>query len=276
MHPEEPSMTEEFGTNVEVPHRTIVETRHYHFYYGDFRALNDVNIKVAEHEITALIGPSGCGKSSLLRSLNRIQDRIPGAHSEGEILFNGENILALEDVITLRTRLGMIFQRANPFPMSIFDNVAYGMKLKSQQYANSEINDRVEAALIKAALWNEVKQDLKKSGLALSGGQQQRLCIARALAVEPEVLLMDEPCSALDPVSTYQIEETMLQLRDEYTFIIVTHNIQQASRVSQQTILMLMNPDTRYGFVAETGRTETVFRAPKYKETEDYVTGRYG
>jgi phosphate transport system ATP-binding protein len=191
-------------------------------------------------------------------------------------LFNGENILEIQDVVTLRTRMGMIFQRANPFPMSIFDNVAYGMRLKAQKYAKSEIEGRVESALKKAALWNEVQDNLNKNGLALSGGQQQRLCIARALAVEPEVLLMDEPCSALDPISTYQVEETMLQLKKDYTIIIVTHNIQQAARVSQQTIFMLMNPETRSGYVAEAGTTEQMFNAPKLKETAEYITGRYG
>lgn len=269
-------MSDGTGTNGQSLHRTIVETRHYNFYYGDFQALNDVNIQVPEHEITALIGPSGCGKSTLLRSLNRIQDRIPGARGEGEILFNSKNVLAMEDVVTLRTQMGMIFQRPNPFPMSIYDNVAYGLRLKAQKYAASEVEDRVQTALKKAALWDEVGDNLKKNGLALSGGQQQRLCIARALAVEPEVLLMDEPCSALDPVSTYQIEETMMALKKEYTIIIVTHNIQQASRISQQTVFMLMNSDTRYGYVAEAGSTDQMFTAPKLKETEEYITGRYG
>jgi phosphate transport system ATP-binding protein len=272
----EPLMNDGTGTNGHSAGETVLETRHFNFYYSKFQALNDININVPRHQITALIGPSGCGKTTLLRSLNRIQDRIIGARGEGEILFNGENILKMEDVVTLRTRIGMIFQRANPFPMSIRDNVAYGLTLQAQHYPKSEIEGRVEMALKKAALWPDVKDDLKKNGLALSGGQQQRLCIARALAVEPEVVLMDEPCSALDPISTLQVEETMLQLKEEYTIVIVTHNIQQAARVSQQTIFMLMNLTTRAGYVVESGTTDQMFHAPKRKETEEYIAGRFG
>ncbi|MEZ4518707.1 MAG: phosphate ABC transporter ATP-binding protein PstB [Chloroflexota bacterium] len=256
--------------------KAIMDTEHFNFFYGDFQALTDVNVQIPEHHITAFIGPSGCGKSTLLRSLNRMQDRVPSVRMEGAIHLDGKNVLEMEDVVELRTRVGMIFQRANPFPMSIFDNVAYGMKLSSQEYSKSEMEDRVHEALKDAALWNDVGDNLDKSGIALSGGQQQRLCIARAIVVEPDVLLMDEPCAALDPISTLAIEDTMLELKERYTIVIVTHNIQQAARVSDQTVFMLMDPETRSGYVHEYGTTIEMFTSPQTQETNDYITGRFG
>jgi phosphate transport system ATP-binding protein len=256
--------------------RPQVEARNFDFYYGDFKALDNVNMSAAKHQITALIGPSGCGKSTLLRAINRMHDRTPGAHAEGELLLDGQNINSIADLVELRKRVGMIFQRPNPFPMSIFDNVAYGLQLGAQKTPRREIRDRVEQALRDAALWDEVKDILHQSGLALSGGQQQRLCIARAIAVQPAVILMDEPASALDPISTLRIEELMLELEKNYTIIIVTHNLQQAARVSDNTVFMLMNSDTRAGFVVEAGPTDQLFRSPRDKRTEDYITGRFG
>ncbi|MBA3944637.1 MAG: phosphate ABC transporter ATP-binding protein [Herpetosiphonaceae bacterium] len=253
-----------------------VEARHFNFFYGAFKALDDINMVAGEHQITALIGPSGCGKSTLLRAMNRMHDRTPGAHSEGQLLLNGQDINAVEDLVELRKRVGMIFQRPNPFPMSIFDNVAYGMQLGSQRVPQREIPDRVEQALHGAALWDEVKDKIRQSGLALSGGQQQRLCIARAIAVRPEVILMDEPASALDPISTYKIEELMFALEREFTIVIVTHNLQQAARVADQTVFLTMNPETRAGFVVEAGPTGDLFRRPKDQRTQDYITGRFG
>ncbi len=253
-----------------------IEARHFNFFYGAFKALDDINMVAGEHQITALIGPSGCGKSTLLRAMNRMHDRTPGAHCEGQLLLNGQDINAVEDLVELRKRVGMIFQRPNPFPMSIFDNVAYGMQLGSQQVPKREIPERVEQALRGAALWNEVKDKIRQSGLALSGGQQQRLCIARAIAVRPEVILMDEPASALDPISTYKIEELMFALEREFTIVIVTHNLQQAARVADQTVFITMNPETRAGFVVEAGPTGELFRRPKDQRTQDYITGRFG
>ena len=253
-----------------------LEARHFNFFYGSFKALDDITMAVERHQITALIGPSGCGKSTLLRAINRMHDRTPGAHADGELLLDGADINAMADLVALRKRVGMIFQRPNPFPMSIFDNVAYGLRLEANHVPRGEIGDRVEQALRGAALWDEVKDKLRQSGLALSGGQQQRLCIARAIAVQPEVLLMDEPASALDPISTLHIEELMLELKAQYTIVIVTHNLQQAARIADETVVLLMNLETRAGYVVEAGPTERLFRAPRDKRTEDYLTGRFG
>jgi phosphate transport system ATP-binding protein len=238
------------------------------FYYGNFRALYDVSIEFLENQITALIGPSGCGKSTFLRTLNRINETIRGARAEGEILLDGENILA-SDVTSLRRRVGMVFQRPNPFPKSIFENIAYGVKVNGMQ-GKSSMPDLVEKSLRRAALWDEVKDKLSKSAYALSGGQQQRLCIARALAVNPEVLLLDEPCSALDPIATSKIEELLFTLKDQCTIVIVTHNMQQAARVADRTGFFLM------GKLIEFNTTEVIFKTPAKKETEDYITGRFG
>lgn len=252
-----------------------MQVRNLNFYYGTFRALVDINLDIFEHRITALIGPSGCGKSTLLRSLNRMNDLIPNARATGEIVLDGENILSPKvDVVNVRRRIGMVFQRPNPFPKSIFDNVAYGPRLLGVT-RKQDLEEIVERSLRAAALWDEVKDKLNESGLALSGGQQQRLCIARAVAIEPEVILMDEPASALDPISTYKIEELMQQLRQQYTIVIVTHNMQQAARASDFTAFMNMTPE-RAGRIVEFGPTREIFTNPRQKETEDYITGRFG
>jgi phosphate transport system ATP-binding protein len=244
-------------------------------YYGGFRALANVSLKVPMHKITAIIGPSGCGKSTLVRSLNRMNDLTPNARSEGEVCLDGQNIYAPGvDVVDVRRRVGMVFQRPNPFPKSIYDNVAYGPRLYGIR-RRTELDEIVQTSLRQAALWDEVKDKLHQSGLALSGGQQQRLCIARALAVEPEVILMDEPASSLDPVATLRIEELMQNLVEYYTIVIVTHNMQQAARVSDFTGMMMMRDD-RAGELIEFDRTEVIFTRPKDKRTEDYVTGRFG
>jgi phosphate transport system ATP-binding protein len=244
-------------------------------YYGGFRALANVSLKVPMHKITAIIGPSGCGKSTLVRSLNRMNDLTPNARSEGEVCLDGQNIYAPGvDVVDVRRRVGMVFQRPNPFPKSIYDNVAYGPRLYGIR-RRTELDEIVKTSLRQAALWDEVKDKLHQSGLALSGGQQQRLCIARALAVEPEVILMDEPASSLDPVATLRIEELMQNLVEYYTIVIVTHNMQQAARVSDFTGMMMMRDD-RAGELIEFDRTEVIFTRPKDKRTEDYVTGRFG
>lgn len=244
-------------------------------YYGDFRALADINLSIPEHRITAIIGPSGVGKSTLLRSLNRMNDLTPRVRIEGQVVLDGENIYAPGvDVVDVRRRVGMVFQRPNPFPKSIYDNVAYGPRLYGIR-DRRELDKIVETSLVQAALWDEVKDKLNQSGLALSGGQQQRLCIARALAVEPEVILMDEPASALDPIAALKIEELMQQLKQEYTIVIVTHNMQQAARVSDITAMMML-VEGRAGTVIEVGPTQTIFTRPKDKRTEDYVTGRFG
>jgi len=251
-----------------------VEIRGLSAYYRAFRALADVSLDVAEHRITAIIGPSGCGKSTLLRSLNRMTDLVPGCRTAGEVLLDGENVLAPGvDVVNLRRRVGMLFQRPNPFPKSIFDNVAYGPRL--YRVRGAQLAAVVERSLRQAALWEDVRDKLHQSGLSLSGGQQQRLCIARALAVEPEVLLMDEPCSALDPIATLKIEDLMRELSAQYTIVIVTHNMQQAARVSDYTAMMMMGDD-RAGTVVEFDDTHTIFTRPKDPRTEDYVTGRFG
>jgi len=251
-----------------------IETRNYSLYYGTFQALRDLSIDIYANKITAIVGPSGCGKSTLLRSFNRMNELIPGVRVEGDILLDGQSIFGTTDVVELRRRVGMVFQKPNPFPKSIFDNVAYGPRAHGLRN-KEQLADIVEKSLKAAALWDEVADDLNKSGLDLSGGQQQRLCIARALAVEPEVILMDEPCSALDPVATLRIEELMRDLAREYTIIIVTHNMQQAARVSDYAIFLMMEED-RAGIVVEHGPTSELFTNPKDKRTEDYITGRFG
>jgi phosphate transport system ATP-binding protein len=241
------------------------------FYYGPRRVLQDVTLDILPNEVTALIGPSGCGKSTFIRSLNRMNDVVPGARVEGSVSIDGRNIYAQSiDVVDLRRRVGMVFQKSNPFPKSIFDNVAYGLRINGMARSKEDLRGRVEASLKAAALWDEVSDRLQTSALALSGGQQQRLCIARALAVEPEILLMDEPASALDPIATQRIEELIYQLKARYTIVIVTHNMQQAARISDVTAFFWL------GKLVEYGRTNMIFTAPSQKLTEDYLTGRFG
>jgi phosphate transport system ATP-binding protein len=253
--------------NIDAPAK--IDVRNTNFWYSAKQALYDVSIPLRERQVTALIGPSGCGKSTFLRTLNRMNDLIPGTRTEGEAILDGENIFDKSlDVVLLRQRVGMVFQRPNPFPKSIFENVAYGLRVQGK--SNSYITHRVEESLLNAALWDEVKDRLKTSALGLSGGQQQRLCIARALAVEPEVILMDEPCSALDPIATLKIEELITELQKNYTIVIVTHNMQQAARVSQFTGFFLS------GKLIENGPTIQIFEHPTKKETEDYISGRFG
>ena len=254
----------------EVVSQNVLEIRDLNFYYGSFHSLKNINLDIKENTITAFIGPSGCGKSTLLRTLNRMYDLYPGQRAEGQIMFKGENILnPKQDLNLLRARVGMVFQKPTPFPMSIYDNIAFGVRLY-ENLSRSEMDDRVEWALQKAAIWNEVKDKLGQSGLSLSGGQQQRLCIARGIAVKPTILLLDEPTSALDPISTGKVEELVTTLKSEYTVVIVTHNMQQAARVSDFTAYMYL------GDLVEFGVTEQVFFKPKRKETEDYITGRFG
>lgn len=244
-------------------------------YYNKFQALQNISIRFPENKITALIGPSGCGKSTLLRSLNRMTELVQGARVDGQVLLNGKNIYAPDvDVVDIRQRIGMVFQRPNPFPISVFDNVAYGPRLYGIRNKRA-LEEIVECSLRQAAVWNDVKDKLNQSGLELSGGQQQRVCIARAIAVEPAVILMDEPAAALDPVSTLKIEELMISLKEDYTIIIVTHNMQQAARVSDFTAFFMIDED-RSGTLVEFGRTEQIFTLPKNQQTEDYVTGRFG
>ena len=244
-------------------------------YYGNFRAIQDITLDIPQNHITAIIGPSGCGKSTLVRALNRMIDLVPNARATGEVLLDGKNILAPDiDVVDVRRRIGMVFQRPNPFPKTIYDNVAFGPRLYGVQGAT--LDEIVEKSLRDAALWDEVKGGLHQSGLALSGGQQQRLCIARALAVEPQVILMDEPASALDPIATLKIEELMQQLKENYTIVIVTHNMQQAARASDFTAMMMLTDNLKTGTVIEFSPTEEIFTRPKDKRTEDYVTGRFG
>jgi phosphate transport system ATP-binding protein len=248
-----------------------IEVSEMDFYYGNQQALYGVNMKIRQHYVTALIGPSGCGKTTFLRSLNRMNDLIPGARFEGHVNLDGEDIYASSmDVIHLRRRVGMIFQRSNPFPMSIYDNVAYGVRVNGLTRDRLKLDEIVERTLRSAALWDEVKDRLTKSAMGLSGGQQQRLCIARALAVEPEVLLMDEPASALDPISTAKVEELIYELKRNYTIVIVTHNMQQAARVSDESGFFLN------GRMVEFSETKKLFTAPSNRETEDYITGRFG
>ncbi|HLA45593.1 MAG TPA: phosphate ABC transporter ATP-binding protein PstB [Aggregatilineales bacterium] len=254
-----------------------LQARDLNVFYGDFNAVRSVTMNVERNKITALIGPSGCGKSTLLRSMNRMNDLVASARVTGELLYRGENLYAPNiDPVEVRRRIGMVFQKPNPFPKSIFDNIAYGPRILGQR-DKKVLHEIVERSLRRAALWDEVKDDLKKSGLALSGGQQQRLCIARALAVEPEIILMDEPCSALDPIATLRIEELMRELKDAYTIVIVTHNMQQAARVSDFTAFMLVSDDgKRNGLLVEFDKTEAIFNRPSDKRTEDYITGRFG
>ena len=247
-----------------------VSIRGLKFYYGDSLALKSISLPLCAHKVTAFIGPSGCGKSTLLRVLNRMYDLYPNQRAEGEVILDGVNILRPEqDLNLLRARVGMVFQKPTPFPMSIHDNVAFGIKLY-QKLPKAELRDRVEAALMQAALWGEVKDKLNASGLSLSGGQQQRLCIARTVALQPEVILLDEPCSALDPISTAKIEETIDELTENYTIAIVTHNLQQAARVSEHTAFMYL------GELIEFGVTAQIFTSPEKKQTQNYITGRFG
>ncbi|WP_372451662.1 phosphate ABC transporter ATP-binding protein PstB [Glycomyces salinus] len=256
---------------------TIIELKGVGVHYGRNHAVRDVSLPVERNRITAMIGPSGCGKSTVLRSLNRMNDLIPGARVTGSVTYHGQDIYSSAvDPIAVRRHIGMVFQKANPFPKSIFDNVAYGLRINGMK---DDLSGRVERALRGAALWDEVKDNLKKSALALSGGQQQRLCIARAIAVEPEVLLMDEPCSALDPIATARIEELMNGLVEDYTIVIVTHNMQQAARVSDSTAFYSAEVDDagdRYGFLVEFDQTQKLFSNPSDSRTEDYITGRFG
>lgn len=257
----------------DTPNEFAIEVHNMSFYYGSFRAVKDVNLNIDRKKITAIIGPSGCGKSTVLRSLNRMNDFIPNVHVDGEILFHKQNIYDTRiDPVQIRRTIGMVFQKPNPFPKTIYENVAWGARINGFR---GNMDDLVEGTLVKAALWDEVKDDLRKSALALSGGQQQRLCIARALAVEPEVILMDEPCSALDPIATLKIEDLMRELSKNYTIIIVTHNMQQAARASDLTAFFTMDTD-RAGMMIEYGATNQIFTNPRDPRTEDYITGRFG
>ena len=247
-----------------------IAVKNLNFFYGKFHALRDISLEIPEHKVTAFIGPSGCGKSTLLRVFNRMFELYPEQRAEGEVLLDGENLLtSKKDVALLRAKVGMVFQKPTPFPMSIFDNIAFGVKL-FESLNTTDLEERVEWALRKAALWGEVKDKLTQSGSSLSGGQQQRLCIARGIAIKPEVLLLDEPCSALDPISTGKIEELITELKSDYTVVIVTHNMQQAARCSDYTAYMYL------GDLMEFGATEQIFFKPTRKETEDYITGRFG
>jgi phosphate transport system ATP-binding protein len=255
----------------------IFELEGLNVYYGDFRAVRDVGMKVRQNHITALIGPSGCGKSTVLRCFNRMNDLIESARIEGKVHYHGVDLYGDRvDPVEVRRRIGMVFQKPNPFPKSIYENIVYGPRIAGYK---GNYDDLVEESLIKAALWDEVKDKLKESGMALSGGQQQRLCIARAIATSPDVVLMDEPCSALDPIATLKIEELMLDLKKDFTIVIVTHNMQQAARVSDQTAFFSVNVDEegqRTGYLVEFNETEQIFTAPEKKQTEDYITGRFG
>jgi phosphate transport system ATP-binding protein len=252
------------------PPETKIKVDNLQFFYGTFQGLKNINLDILERRVTAFIGPSGCGKSTLLRTLNRMYDLYPGQRAEGRIMMNGKNVLDKDqDLNLLRAKVGMVFQKPTPFPMSIYDNIAFGVKLY-ESLSKAEMDERVEWALNKAAIWNEAKDKLKQSGLSLSGGQQQRLCIARAVAVKPEVVLLDEPTSALDPISTAKVEELLHELKEDYTIAIVTHNMQQAARVSDFTAYMYL------GELIEYGITDELFIKPKRKETEDYITGRFG
>jgi len=252
---------------------TMLEVQNYSLYYGAFKALDAINVRVPAQQVTAIIGPSGCGKSTFLRTFNRMNDLIPAVRTDGAILLENRDIFKM-DVVELRRRVGMVFQRPNPFPKSIYDNVAYGPRANGVR-SRDKLNQIVEHSLRGAALWDEVKDDLGKSGLALSGGQQQRLCIARALAVEPEIILMDEPASALDPIATLRIEELIRELRKQYTIVIVTHNMQQAARVSDYTAFFYTD-ESRTGILVEFDKTKKIFTNPADKRTEEYITGRFG
>ncbi|MFZ7136667.1 phosphate ABC transporter ATP-binding protein PstB [Avibacterium avium] len=247
-----------------------IEVKNLNFYYGDFHALKNINLRIPSNKVTAFIGPSGCGKSTLLRTFNRMFELYPTQKATGGIYLDGDNLLTTKiDIAIIRAKVGMVFQKPTPFPMSIYDNIAFGIKL-FEKLSKSEMNDRVEWALTKAALWNEVKDKLNKNGDSLSGGQQQRLCIARSIAIKPDVLLLDEPCSALDPISTMKIEELIFELKQDYTLAIVTHNMQQAARCSDYTAYMYL------GELVEFGETKMIFEHPKDKRTEDYIHGRMG
>ena len=255
-----------------------IEATDLNIYYGTFRAVKGVSLKIPQNKVTALIGPSGCGKSTLIRSFNRMNELVPGSHLKGEILFRGENIYApTVDPVEVRRKIGMVFQKPNPFPKSIYENVAWGAKLNGfkSELGYPNMDEWVEQCLRKAALWDEVKDKLDQSGLSLSGGQQQRLCIARTIAIQPEIILMDEPASALDPIATLKIEELMRELVEEYTIIVVTHNMHQAARVSDYTAFLTMDED-RSGVLVEYGHTNQVFTNPRDSRTEGYITGRYG
>jgi phosphate transport system ATP-binding protein len=253
-----------------------IESRNMNIFYGAFRAVKDINLQIAPQKITALIGPSGCGKSTVLRSFNRMNDLVPGARVEGEVLFQGRNLYdGKVDVVEVRRSIGMVFQKPNPFPKSIYENIAFGPRINGWRGSTSAMDDLVEQCLRRAALWDEVKDKLRDSALSLSGGQQQRLCIARALAIEPEIILMDEPASALDPISTLKIEELMFELRRHYTIVIVTHNMQQAARASDHTAFFMIDAD-RAGTLVEFGDTNQIFTRPQDRRTEDYITGRFG
>ncbi len=254
--------------------RYALELKNLNCYYGDFRAVKDVDLKIEPRKITAFIGPSGCGKSTVLRALNRMNDLIPGARVDGEVLFHGHNLYHPEvDPVEVRRRIGMVFQKPNPFPKSIYENVAWGARINGFK---GKMDELVEQSLRQAALWDEVKDKLDQSGLGLSGGQQQRLCIARAIATRPEIILMDEPASALDPIATLKIEDLMRELVKNYTIIIVTHNMQQAARASDYTAYFLMNREDRAGALIEYSETNQIFTNPRDKRTEDYITGRFG
>jgi phosphate transport system ATP-binding protein len=251
-----------------------IETKNLSIFYGSFEAVKGVNLQIEKQKITAIIGPSGCGKSTLLRAFNRMNDFVPTSHVGGEILMHGINLYSKEiDPVEVRRRIGMVFQKPNPFPKSIYENIAWGARINGYK---GNMDELVEQSLRGAALWDEVKDKLKQSAYALSGGQQQRLCIARTIAIQPEIILMDEPASALDPISTLRIEELMQELKKNYTIIIVTHNMQQAARVSDFTAMMMLYEDTRSGTVIEYDQTKTIFTNPNDKRTEDYVTGRFG
>ncbi|MDP3295795.1 MAG: phosphate ABC transporter ATP-binding protein PstB [Nevskia sp.] len=267
---QKPYLTPRDTSAPKLPMTEKVSVRDVNFYYGDYRALKSISMPIYDKKVTALIGPSGCGKSTLLRIFNRMYDLYPKQRADGEILFEGKNLLdPKQDLNLLRARIGMVFQKPTPFPMSIYDNIAFGIRLY-EKVPKSELDDRVETALKRAALWDEVKDKLNQSGLGLSGGQQQRLCIARSIAVRPEVLLLDEPTSALDPIATAKVEELIYQLKSDYTICIVTHNMQQAARVADFTAFMYL------GELVEFGETSQVFTKPKQSKTEDYITGRFG
>ena len=269
-----PANTPANGSNPAV----AIETRNLNIYYSAFKAIADVNLRAERQKITAIIGPSGCGKSTLLRGFNRMNDFVYGSRVEGEILMHGRNLYASDvDPVEVRRRVGMVFQKPNPFPKSIYDNIAWGARINGFRGVKADMDDLVERSLKDAALWEEVKDKLKESAYALSGGQQQRLCIARTIAIQPEIILMDEPCSALDPIATLRIEELMQELKKDYTIIIVTHNMQQAARVSDYTAMMMLTDDgKRAGTMIEFDETQTIFTRPTDKRTEDYVTGRFG
>ncbi len=257
-------------TSTTTDDRVKLEVKDLNFYYGKFHAIRNVNMSIKENKVTAFIGPSGCGKSTLLRTFNRMFELYPGQRAEGQILLDGQDVLTSKlDISLIRAKIGMVFQKPTPFPMSIYDNIAFGVRL-FEKLSRGEMDERVEWALTKAALWNEVKDKLHQSGNSLSGGQQQRLCIARGVAIKPEVLLLDEPCSALDPISTAKVEELITELKSEYTVVIVTHNMQQAARCSDYTAYMYL------GELMEFGETDSIFVKPQRKETEDYITGRFG